>query len=175
MQGRDIAIGQVHHVDEACLLGGCCHFIGELEIFRERLFAQHMLVGGEQLHCRRVMDGIRRDVGGGIELAPGDGLVEVFEGILDAESLAKFGSAARHHINRAHEFAARIFAESRGMGLGHATRAENENAEFLGHDKFQFLNGREGTSSVASRQLLQRRSANFIMAPLPRRGRVRSL
>ncbi|MNE51446.1 hypothetical protein D3C80_1460750 [compost metagenome] len=49
LQGGDIAIGEVDHGDEARLFGGIGHFGGLGVVFRQRLFAEDVLAGRQQL------------------------------------------------------------------------------------------------------------------------------
>jgi hypothetical protein len=41
-------------------------------IGRQRLFAEYVLAGSDRLKRRRVVDTVRRNIGDGIEIAPGE-------------------------------------------------------------------------------------------------------
>jgi hypothetical protein len=50
LQLGDVAVGEVHHVDEAHLLGHLGHLHGLGIVGRQRLFAEHVLAGLERRH-----------------------------------------------------------------------------------------------------------------------------
>ena len=79
LQRRRIAVGQVDHVDEAGRFGGLGHRQRVGMVRRQRLFAEHVLAGGQQRQRRRLVDAVRRDVDGRVELAPGDRRLEALE------------------------------------------------------------------------------------------------
>ena len=126
VQGSHVAIGQVHHVDELVLFSGCGHFVSQCKVFRQRLFAEYMLFGIQELHRRRVMDGIGRHIGGSIKSTPGNRFVEIGEMFFDAKLFRKFFGTSRHHVNRPDKLATWVLRKSRRMRLGHAASAQNE-------------------------------------------------
>ena len=125
LQRRNIAVTQVHHIDERGLLGGGCHFIGQREILGQRLFAQHMLLRRDDLHRRRMMHGIGRHVGDGIELSPGQQRIEAAECVGDAMLLREALGAGLIGIGGCHHIDAGIGLEQPRVIGGHRTGAEN--------------------------------------------------
>ena len=67
-------------------------------IGRQRLFAKHVLAGGQQRQRGRHMHAIGRAVDGGVELAPGERGIEPVEGagnaVCPAKALARPGTAS---------------------------------------------------------------------------------
>ena len=55
---------------------GLGHFHGIVIVGCQRLFAEDVLAGGKTLHRRRMMRAVRGYVGDGIELPPGDRILE---------------------------------------------------------------------------------------------------
>ena len=76
LQRADVAIGKVHHVDDARRRGSSGHRIGIRRIGGQRLFAQDMLARRQNRHGGGKMRGIGGDVGHRVELTPGQGLGE---------------------------------------------------------------------------------------------------
>lgn len=62
LQRRDVAIGQVDHVDDAGPFSRLRHLERLFVVLGERLFTKHMLSGRQQGERRRVVHAIRRDV-----------------------------------------------------------------------------------------------------------------
>ena len=93
-----------------------------------------MLLGGQQLHRGGVMNAVRRHIHGRIELAPGNGIVEGAEGIVNAVGFGKGLGAGQINVGSAGNFNARVLAQQNHMLGCHATGAENENAQF-GHQR----------------------------------------
>ncbi len=82
LQLRHIAVGQVDHVDEAGGFRRIGHLFCLWVVLGQRLFAEDVLLRGDQLHCGGVVDWIGRHIGRRVELAPGDGVIERGEGLL---------------------------------------------------------------------------------------------
>ncbi|MCY1299956.1 hypothetical protein D9M70_495080 [compost metagenome] len=120
LQRRDIAIGEVHHRHQAGALGGVGHLRRLGVIFRERLFAQHVLAGGKQCQRRRVVRLVRRHVRRRVELAPGDRLVERGEGLGNAVLVGKGTRTLGVDIDRADHLDAFDFGKGLGMAVRHA-------------------------------------------------------
>src|SRR5207247_48274 len=90
-----------------------------------RLLAEYVLAGGDEFHRRRMVDRVRRDVGGGIERAPGDGRVEVGEGVLDAVLLGKTRPALGVRLDRGDDVDVAFVLEGECVRTGHAAGAED--------------------------------------------------
>ena len=123
LQLRDIAIGQVDHVDDPCPFGSFRHLERLVIILRERLLAKNVLAGGKQRQGRRIVSLVRRDIRHRIELAPGQRLVQRREALLDIERIAKGREPRRIRVDGADDLDARNASEMLHMVLRHAARA----------------------------------------------------
>ena len=75
-----------------------------------------------------MMDAIRRDVGDRVELAPGERLLERGELPVDLVLGAERGEPLRVDIDTADDVTPSMAEKLRGMLVGHAAGAENEQA-----------------------------------------------
>ncbi len=122
----DIAIGEIDHADEAGLLGRLGHGEGFLGVCRQRLFAEHVLAGGERLHRRGVVHVIGRDVGHRVKVAPGERLLKRGEASLDVVLFAERLEPRLLGVDGADDLHALDLGEMRGLGVGHAAGAEKQ-------------------------------------------------
>ncbi len=76
LQRRNIAIGKVYHRNLAGRSSSVGHLFSFAVVNRQRLLAEDMLAGAEYLHCRGIMRAIRRDIGHGVKLSPGKGVIK---------------------------------------------------------------------------------------------------
>ncbi len=126
LQGCDIAIGQVDHIDDARLLGGVRHFGGFLVAFRQRLLAEDMLARTDQRQRGRMMDGIRRHIGRGIEPAPFQRILKPREAVVNVVVLRKRIDAFRRNVAGRDDLDAIDRPESFGVVLRHAACTQNK-------------------------------------------------
>jgi hypothetical protein len=92
----------------------------------KRLFAEHVLAGGDGGHGGAVVDAVGRDVGHGIELAPCQRLGEALEAPVDAVPVAEGRKVRRIDIDSADQADPGNRRKVLGMVFGHPAGAEDE-------------------------------------------------
>jgi hypothetical protein len=126
LQGRDIAIGEVDHRDEAGGLRGAGHLVRFGIAFRQRLLAHHMLARRQQRQRRRMVRAVGRDIGGRIEAIPGNGLLQRREDMGYAMRIRESLGAHGIHVDGADQFDAVDRSKVLGMAVGHAAGSKNK-------------------------------------------------
>ena len=128
LERRRGPVGEVDHVHDAGGVGGIGHFPGEGIVGCERLLAEDVLSRGDELHRRRVVDAVGRDVRGRVELTPGDRFVEACKAVRDVVFGREGREPLRVGLDRRNDRDVRFGGEGEGMRLRHAARAKYEEA-----------------------------------------------
>ena len=130
LERRDIAIGEVHHIDDAGGFRRIGHLARLAEILGQRLFAQHRLAGGNQRHGGRMVDAVGRDVGDRVEIAPVERRLQRGEAPRDLVVVGELADAGRIDIDGADDDGALDGAEAAGMFLRHPTGTEYQKPHY---------------------------------------------
>ncbi len=126
LQRRDVAVGEVHHGDEAGGLGRPGHLVRLGVIFRQRLLAHDMLARRKQRQRRRMVRPVGRHVGRRVETVPGDRVIQRGEDVGNAVLLGEGPGARGVDVDGADQLDTLDRGEVLGMAVGHATRSKNK-------------------------------------------------
>ncbi len=126
LQRRDVAIGEIDHVDDAGPFGRLRHLQRRRIVLRQRLFAEDMFARGNQRHRRRVMDAVGRDICRRIEFTPGDRLLQRKKPLFDVELVGEGRKPLGIGVDGADHRHAIDEGEAGELVFRHHPRAKNE-------------------------------------------------